>query len=100
MQKSKTNHKAKQSIVFVVVLCHVGERLLGRLRLRSWRLDRNLGSATTTLFYGRVGSLPLKSRKILVVSVGSCRCFGRVFGRFLVVFVNHILKNSRNFSAI
>ena len=44
MQKSKTNHKAKQSIVFVVVLCHVGERLLGRLRLRSWRLDRNLWS--------------------------------------------------------
>ena len=40
----KNYHKTKQSIVFVVVLGHVGERLLGRIWLRSWRLDRYIWS--------------------------------------------------------
>ena len=46
-----------------------------------------LGSAPTTYFYGRVGSLPHKSRKFLVVSgrVGSLfwSCFWSYFGRFI-----------------
>ena len=48
--------------------------------------NKYLGSAPTTYFYGRVGSLPHKSRKFLVVSgrVGSLfwSCFWSYFGRF------------------
>ena len=48
--------------------------------------NTGLGSAPTTYFYGRVGSLPHKSRKFLVVSgrVGSLfwSCFWSYFGRF------------------
>ena len=50
----------------------------------------DLGSAPTTRFYGRVGSLSQKVRKFLVVSGRVWSCFGRVFGRFLVAFENEI----------
>ena len=57
----------------------------------------NLGSAPTTYFYGRVGSLSQKVRKFLVVSGRVWSYFGRVFGRFLVAFQNEILKENVTF---
>ena len=57
-----------------------------------WLMGAKLGSAPTTYFYGRVGSLSQKVRKFLVVSGRVWSYFGRVFGRFLVALQNEILK--------